>query len=348
MSDDTHVDRTGRSTASTAALKVTGQAHATPPSSRRPRLLHARDRAEHRRRGHASRASTRATRERAPACCRADATATRRACRSADEPRSSRPAGTRAARCCRTTASTTTASRSRVVVADTLEHARDAARLVRVDVRGRARAARLRRGEAAARTTRRSDGATPDRHVARRRRRAALARGRGPRRAVYTTPIENHNPMEPHATIARVGRRAADALRRDAVRVRRARRRSPRRSASSPENVRVISPFVGGGFGCKGSTWSHVVLAAMAAREVRTAGASSCSTRPQMFGPVGGRPHDRAARRARREARRPADRPMRHDVVSHTSRSRTSSSPRPSPTRMLYACAERRDDATGS
>ncbi|CAH2781749.1 MAG: Periplasmic aromatic aldehyde oxidoreductase, molybdenum binding subunit YagR [Candidatus Burkholderia crenata] len=39
-----------------------------------------------------------------------------------------------------------------------------------------------------------------------------------------------------------------------------------KRSASKEENVRVICPFVGGGFGCKGSVWSHVVLAAMAAK----------------------------------------------------------------------------------
>src|SRR5205085_556804 len=36
-----------------------------------------------------------------------------------------------------------------------------------------------------------------------------------------------------------------------------------------PEQVRVISPFLGGGFGCKGSAWSHVLLATIAAREVK-------------------------------------------------------------------------------
>src|SRR5207237_6284101 len=55
------------------------------------------------------------------------------------------------------------------------------------------------------------------------------------------------------------------------------------------ERVRVVSPFVGGGFGCKGSTWSHVVLAAMAAEEARRP-VKIWLTRPQMFGPVGGRP----------------------------------------------------------
>jgi xanthine dehydrogenase YagR molybdenum-binding subunit len=32
------------------------------------------------------------------------------------------------------------------------------------------------------------------------------------------------------------------------------------------ENVRVISPFVGGAFGCKGAVWPHIILAAMAAK----------------------------------------------------------------------------------
>ena len=35
-----------------------------------------------------------------------------------------------------------------------------------------------------------------------------------------------------------------------------------------PEQVRAICPFVGGGFGCKGNTWPHVALAAVAASVV--------------------------------------------------------------------------------
>src|SRR5436309_1977926 len=35
------------------------------------------------------------------------------------------------------------------------------------------------------------------------------------------------------------------------------------------ENVRVICPFVGGAFGCKGPVWPHTILAAMAAKVVR-------------------------------------------------------------------------------
>jgi xanthine dehydrogenase YagR molybdenum-binding subunit len=54
-------------------------------------------------------------------------------------------------------------------------------------------------------------------------------------------------------------------------------------------NVRVITKFVGGGFGCKGSQWPHTILAAMAAkltgRPVRIE-----LWRPQMWGSVGYRP----------------------------------------------------------
>jgi xanthine dehydrogenase YagR molybdenum-binding subunit len=55
------------------------------------------------------------------------------------------------------------------------------------------------------------------------------------------------------------------------------------------DSVRVISPFVGGGFGSKGSTWSHVVLAAMAAK-VANKPVKIALGRQQMFGPVGARP----------------------------------------------------------
>ena len=56
------------------------------------------------------------------------------------------------------------------------------------------------------------------------------------------------------------------------------------------ENVRVISKFVGGAFGSKGSAWSHVLLAAMAAKQIGRP-VKVVLTRKQMFGPVGARPY---------------------------------------------------------
>jgi xanthine dehydrogenase YagR molybdenum-binding subunit len=103
-----------------------------------------------------------------------------------------------------------------------------------------------------------------------------------------------------------------------------------------PENVQVVCPFVGGGFGCKGSTWSHVVLAAMAARAVRRP-VKLVLARPQMFGPVGGRPmtEQRIVLGARRDGRLTA---LRHDVISHTSFMEDYAEASTQPTRALYAC----------
>ena len=52
------------------------------------------------------------------------------------------------------------------------------------------------------------------------------------------------------------------------------------------ENVHVISPFLGGGFGSKGPVWSHVILTAMAAKQTGRPVKLAC-TRPQMFGMLG-------------------------------------------------------------
>jgi len=98
----------------------------------------------------------------------------------------------------------------------------------------------------------------------------------------------------------------------------------------------VISPYVGGGFGCKGSAWSHVVLAAMAARKTHRP-VRLVLERTQMFGPVGYRP------RTRQELALGADSAgklmaLRHDVVSPTSTFEDWSEPSAVVTRMLYAC----------
>lgn len=104
----------------------------------------------------------------------------------------------------------------------------------------------------------------------------------------YTSPVENHNPMEPHATTA-VWDGDHLTLHDSTQGIFGARKRVAAAFGLPVANVRVVCHFTGGGFGCKGSTWSHVILTAMAARmadrPVRLALA-----RPQMFGPVGFRP----------------------------------------------------------
>src|ERR1051326_5589296 len=84
-----------------------------------------------------------------------------------------------------------------------------------------------------------------------------------------------------------------------------------------PDNVRVIAPYLGGGFGSKGPTWSHVVLAAMAARRVNRP-VKLALDRPQTFGPVGFRSRTRQAIAlgARRDGTLTA---LRHDTIAQTS-----------------------------
>lgn len=81
----------------------------------------------------------------------------------------------------------------------------------------------------------------------------------------YSTPVEHHHPMEPHATVA-----VWDGMEKltlyDATQgVGFTSTIAAYFLGLQPENVRVIAPFVGGGFGCKG-LWLHTLLVAMAAK----------------------------------------------------------------------------------
>ncbi len=100
-------------------------------------------------------------------------------------------------------------------------------------------------------------------------------------------------------------------------------------------NVRVICPFVGGGFGCKGSVWSHVVLAAMASKQLGRP-VKLVLTRPQMFGMVGNRPftEQRMQVSARDDGTLTG---IRHDVISTTSTFEDWTESSAIVTRMLYA-----------
>ena len=105
---------------------------------------------------------------------------------------------------------------------------------------------------------------------------------------VYTTPIQNHNPMEPHATLASWDGDKLNVF--DSTQYITGDKMSIARTLGIPlDNVRVRCPYTGGGFGSKGSTWSHVVLAAMASKVVGKP-VKLVLERGQMFGPVGARP----------------------------------------------------------
>jgi xanthine dehydrogenase YagR molybdenum-binding subunit len=152
----------------------------------------------------------------------------------------------------------------------------------------------------------------------------------------YATPWETHNPMEMHATTA-VWQDPEHLTIYDSTQgIFEVRRKLAATLGLAKENVRVISKYVGGGFGSKGSCWSHVVLAALAARQVRRP-VKLMLTRPQMFGPVGGRPatSQRVTLGARKDGTLTL---IRHESRSGTSRFDEFVEHVTAPTRALYAC----------
>ena len=151
----------------------------------------------------------------------------------------------------------------------------------------------------------------------------------------YSTPVEHHNPMEPHATVAWWD---ADRLTvYDSTQyVSGVQKTLSKVLGVAPEQIHVISPYVGGGFGCKGSMWSHVALAALAARRVGRP-VKLVLERTEMFGPVGARPRTEQYLQlgARRDGSLVA---VSHSVLSHTSLLEDFTEPSATVTRMLYAC----------
>jgi xanthine dehydrogenase YagR molybdenum-binding subunit len=153
--------------------------------------------------------------------------------------------------------------------------------------------------------------------------------------AAYTTPMEHHNPMEPHATLAYWSDGRLTVF--DSTQYITGAQVTLSKVLGIPQDhVRVICPYVGGGFGCKGSVWSHVPLAAMAARELNRP-VKLVLDRSQMFGPVGGRPRtlQHFSVSAGRNGKFTA---MSHDVVSHTSVMEDFTEPAAMQTRIMYEC----------
>ncbi len=150
----------------------------------------------------------------------------------------------------------------------------------------------------------------------------------------YTTPYQHHNPMEPHATLAWWEGDKLNVY--DATQYITGDRATIALTLGIPvDNVHLQCPYTGGGFGSKGSTWSHVILTAMAAR-ITQRPVKLALERPQMWGPVGGRPctvqHIKLG--AASDGKLTA---IQHDVIVHTSVMEDFLEPSAYQTRMLYA-----------
>jgi xanthine dehydrogenase YagR molybdenum-binding subunit len=105
--------------------------------------------------------------------------------------------------------------------------------------------------------------------------------------ATYETPAQYHNPMEPHAIVAAWH---GDTLSIDTPSqgMAMAVGRIAGLFGIAPENIHIRSPFLGGGFGCKGMISGPQVLGILAARLVGRP-VKLVLRREQMFGPVGHR-----------------------------------------------------------
>jgi len=102
---------------------------------------------------------------------------------------------------------------------------------------------------------------------------------------IYETPIEHHHPMEPHATIA-VWEGEKLTLYNGSQIVNGAQRSAASTLNLKPEDVRIITPHIGGGFGSKGGQWANLILTAVAAKVINRP-VKLALTRQQMFNSVG-------------------------------------------------------------
>jgi xanthine dehydrogenase YagR molybdenum-binding subunit len=222
-----------------------------------------------------------------------------------------------------------------LAVADTLERAQHAAALVTAQYEATAAIADIDTDLASAFVPESPNPRSPAK-TARGNVAAGLAAARTRIDATYTTPVETHNPMEPHATIA-VWHGADHLTLYDSTQaIFNVRRRLAAIFGLAPENVRVISHFVGGGFGSKGAPWSHVPLAAIAARAVGRA-VKLVVTRPQLQSLAGHRPKTIQKVKLGADARGRLTAIV-HDVVSETSRYDDFIESCTGVTRMLYTC----------
>jgi xanthine dehydrogenase YagR molybdenum-binding subunit len=168
---------------------------------------------------------------------------------------------------------------------------------------------------------------------------AALAQASVSLDHTYTTPAYHNNPLEPHATVATWNddgvtlydaNQGAHRIRDDVAQA----------FGLQPEGVRVISPYVGGAFGSKAFTHPHVILTVMAAQVVGRP-VKFALTRQQMFAVVGYRTPtlQRIRLGADNTGRLTA---IAHDVVEQTSTIHEFAEQTAVATRMMYAAPNRR------
>lgn len=174
-----------------------------------------------------------------------------------------------------------------VVVAETYEQARYASRLIKVSYEKSAAKVDFEKDSINAAPSKDKDKADAIRGDVE----AAFQAAEYKVEAVYDTPIEHHQPMEPHATIA-VWEGEKLTLYNGSQIVNGAQNAAASTLNLKPENVRIVTPHIGGGFGSKGGMWANMIIAAIAAKAVNRP-VKLALTRQQMFNSVGLRQRNR-------------------------------------------------------
>ena len=105
---------------------------------------------------------------------------------------------------------------------------------------------------------------------------------------VYHTPRYNHNAIEPHASIAAFKEDGRLILFDTTQNLWGVKTTVAKIFSLKPDDVQVVSPFVGGGFGGKGTMWMSTALCAMAAKQTGRPVKLALS-REGVFRMVGGR-----------------------------------------------------------
>ena len=224
-----------------------------------------------------------------------------------------------------------------LVIADTLEHATHAATLVQLRYTDETANTDVARAKVVDPTRQQADqGEKRPPQTDRGNADAALRTADVKVQQTYVIPREHHNPLEMHATIAawegdqltlwdktQWVHNVADEI--AAV------------FGTASENVRVVSPFVGGAFGSALRTWPHVTLAALGARVARRP-VKIVLTRREMFYGVGYRPHtvQHVALGASRDGRLTA---LVHDGYQETSTYEEYSEALINASRLLHSCS---------
>lgn len=166
-----------------------------------------------------------------------------------------------------------------LVVAETFEQARFASRLIKATYTEEKANTETLKGETKTMTAGRTRGNPAE----------ALKNSAVKISAEYTIPIEHHNPMEPHAAIA-VWEGEKLTIFDKTQGVMGVRGHLAQSFGLKPENVQVISPFVGGAFGCALNPNYYPFLTAFAARDLKRP-VKVNYTRRQMFTGHGYRPY---------------------------------------------------------